>query len=332
MPVGEFPLVGAVLDRDTTLRVGVGTTLVGDMTGHMISNRVNGVAGCAVAAGSTVVTVNSTEGMAAGDTVSIVGAGDIFDAVQLVHYAIVTAITSATTLSIDSPAATTVSASTLTYGVSGVTVNGGGTLDGNKAPTDGVNWDPIHYRLARNCVVSNLTIRNGDHSAVFLTEYSTGCSVTDCTLIDNGQPADILGAHVWAFQGSSNNVISNCEMSGGTYGVFIDDRTVGASIRDAPTNNNAVTNCNIHDLRIGVGVVGGSLNTVTGCTFTDISDYGAVIRDSTQGVSEFHLTFDNTLTSCAFVRCDTGIWIDNPNNDVTGNTFTDCGVDIWADY
>lgn len=321
-------MVGAVLERETTLRIGAATTLVSDGTADMVTNRVNGVAGCSVDAASTAVTANSTQGMRAGDLVAITDAGPEFDGDRKVHYAEIVSIDSATTLTIDTPAEATVSGVTLTYGVSGCSVEGGGTLDGNKAVADqSPNYFPVRWWLGRDCHVDGLTIRDSDHGAVMLFGGCRDCTVTGNTLTDNGRLSDSLGAHVWVFGGGVGNTISGNTISGEHYGVVLDDRSTSDDEYDATTTGCTVSGNTITNVDIGIVVEGSSTNTIDNNTI-DTADEGVVVRTSTQGISEFRAAEDNSVTDNDISSCRIGLRMDGVNTTQSGNTFTDCTTDV----
>lgn len=328
LPPGEFSIVGGTLDRNTTLRIEPSTTLVGLAPGeseddydlvNMVTNRTAGIT-CSATGRS--VTVAATSGLRVGDVVSINDAGALFDGQRKALLARVASIESSTALTIDTDVVVSVSGVTMNYGHGNVHVIGGGTLNGNKGPTDGPNYFPVRFTFAHDSTVNGVSIINGDHGGVFITS-SIGCSVLDCTITDNNN-----GSGVWVFGGSTDCTISGNVISGGYHGVTLDDRTVGANITDGVVLRSVVTGNTISGCeQDGVAIEGASDSAISGNTITGC-DRGVNIVNSAQGVAEFVLSENNVVTGNTITGCATGLRLAGVNTTQSGNTFTSCTTNI----
>lgn len=282
-----------------------------------------------IASGTSTVSVANTTNINVGDIVSIEGAGEVWDGQRKVLYGQVQTV-GASSFTIDATADTDANSTTVRWGVAGVRVFGG-TFDGNKSDEDGPNHFPIQLSHCNGGQIVGVTVRNGDHGGVMIDKGSRNCLVDYSTFTDNGHPADVLGSAVWLFRCGGGNVVKNCTMTGGTYGVVIDDRTSTESIYDTGPTGNTVTRCTITGTsQGGVGVDGASQNTVTDNDITDTL-YGVVVSNTSQGTSEFRDAESNVVTNNRLTDCTRGLYLKGVTTSYSGNTFTNCGTDVVDD-
>ncbi len=219
-----------------------------------------------------------------------------------------------------------VASSDVYIGSMNVTVRGL-TLDGSRVPGGSPNNPmPVFFDLARGSRVEGCTIRNGDHGAVSFNKGTTESSVVGNTLLDNGSPAERLGAAVWLFRGATDNTVSGNTIGGDSYqGIMPDDRTQLSSEWDAPSDRNVLIGNRI-DIpnkaywNSAIYLAGGEGNVVEN---NDIRStyFGVHIAKSEQGTLPA-ITRGNVVRNNQVAAVDFGLYVTGAENWLERNQLT----------
>ena len=324
---GNFDLVGAEIASGVSIVIDDGCTLTGvrGSADPMIQNALSSLKVTA-AAGSSDIVLDSIIGLQAGDRITIPGAGEVFDGVQLAHHATITSVLSRGIV-IAPPVSTAVADVSATVGASNIHISGG-VLNGDR---DGVTADPNHFQIrfshASNCSVKNTTITEGNHGAVMIDRGSVHCEISGNTISNIG--TETTGSGVWIFRSSDYNIVSNNDVDNCLLGITLDDRTSGASDDDGSCQYNIVSDNRISNSgRDGIVVASSSYNDIIRNTVTATVDRGISMRNSQQGVSEFHEAVANNVVDNIIDTANDGLYLDGTNTVHTGNTFSNCVTDI----
>lgn len=320
-------MAGAVIPRGVTINVAAGATLTGDGTNVMIRNAVVDYTGTIAAGSRSLVLTTSTHQIRAGDTVSISGAGGTFDGNLMAMHAEVTHVSGAT-ITLDRPAVSTAAAQNVRTGGSDMAVTGAGTLNGANGAAKIVS--ATHHSRLR--VSGTLTITNtgdvggaGGLIMAFGTRNSTvGSGVT---FSDHGDPVLELGAAIWIYGGSENNTITGATITGGNFGVAIDDQSTPADQYDGDSRGNRVVSSTFSTMRRGVAIEGSGNNIVSAITTTNV-DFGVHVRNSTQGITQNRPARQNVVNNSSFTNAIVGLLFDGEESTQTGNTFVNCTTNI----
>ncbi|GGR63027.1 hypothetical protein GCM10008959_26410 [Deinococcus seoulensis] len=176
----------------------------------------------------------------------------------------VTAI-SGTQVTLDKPAALTLTAAPAYYAASGVRISGRGLIDGRKTDPDTTqNALGVVYQAGANCkLTGDLQLNNWDHGG-FALRATRDCVVDVDATLNNGRSN--VGSNVWVFGSCEGDRVTVRRMSGGFGGVIIDDRTTfftGWGV-EGPCHNVTVT---VGDVRgidpYGMTISGGTGNRIT---------------------------------------------------------------------
>jgi hypothetical protein len=210
------------------------------------------------------------------------------------------------------------------------------SFDGRRRPGGSRNNPiPIRYELTTRGVIDRCTIRNGDHGAIALDKGARLSSITNNILLDNGTPADRLGAAIWMFRGASANVLRGNTIGGDSVnGMYVDDRTVQSTEWDADAGRNVIENNKIAIERVGsniaIALLGSSDNRVR-WNHTSGTVFG--IRVYTGGQSAVPpITGRNLVAHNTLIDHGYGIWVNGTKNRFIANKldsveirFTDSG-------
>lgn len=302
MPSGTFSATDISLPRGFTLTVN--GTLVGVNGGNsMIFNQAYTTTGSIGAGSATLVTAPCT--LRVGDILSIAGAGPLLDGVRLVHYAQVVDI-AGLTVTLDKPAFVSVSGATVTWGATDIVVNGSGTIDGNQT------YNGIGFSLARNCRVTGvLSVNNCAHGGVSISYGSRDCQISNISMDSNGEISGPTGSAVWLYSGVQNCVIENISVSGGSYAVIVDDRSVTLdTISGHKCLSNIIRFVTVNGNLSGIIVHGSDQNSISNCTISGLSGVGVDIDGCNQGaLGERNSSDGNSVFNCAISGMGVGVWV-----------------------
>lgn len=206
-------------------------------------------------------------------------------------------------VTLDKPAAMTVSGGTTYVGTVHVGIQGL-TLDASQTSTSPLQDAPpvpVEYRLVRYGSITGSTIRNAQSHAIDFDWGTSDSTIDGNTLIDASSARLTKGSSIMLFHGSSNNVVRNNMISGSSYtGIWLDDRTTIATEWDGSVDNNTVEN-NVIDVppvssNVGIFVVGGSDNTISSNTISHIQT-GIAIERSRQGTNGIDAQRNHVVTN-----------------------------------
>jgi parallel beta-helix repeat protein len=214
------------------------------------------------------------------------------------------------------------------------------TLDGSRVPGGSTsNPFPLNFELARGAHVEGCTIRNGDHGAVRFDKGTVESTIQGNTLTDNGTVPEGLGAAVWLYRGSSDNVVANNVINGLTnLGITPDDRSESATEYDAPADRNLIVG-NVIDIpkvdtvpgNAAIFVSGSNGNVIEG---NDVRStmHGVWLYGSTQGIVHAS-TSGNVVRNNKLANHDWGLNVSGNDNWLERNQlasvlrpFTDKGT------
>jgi hypothetical protein len=207
------------------------------------------------------------------------------------------------------------------------------TINGNRQSemSGGYNPFPVLYELADSATVSGCTILNGPTGAVRFDLGTTRSTIENNILRGSGEPMSEVGAAVWLFHGSSNNLVRNNIIDGDSVnGVYIDDRTVASMEWDGDAHANTVEQNTISmprlDHNAAVAVLGSSENIITG-NQTSGAVFGVYVY--TGGQAPVLMPTDRNVTSFnALVGHKYGIWVNGNENRFVQNSFSDVMKDV----
>ncbi len=197
----------------------------------------------------------------------------------------------------------------VTSGVSNVTINGGGTIDGQGAPwwaiinaekAAGQTLSPrpamIDLSSVKTASISNITVKNAPNGHITMKEASN-VTINQITISSPSNSPNTDGIDVWS---SANVAITNSTIDDGDDNIAID-----SSASDGAAHDISLSSCTIlhgHGLSIG-SYTGGSVynvsihdntltNTVSGVRIKSARDRGGEVRNVTYS----HLTMTNVQT------------------------------------
>ena len=239
---------------------------------------------------------------------------------------------SGTTVTLDVPVTRRLVHTTVSVGSTKMSVTGL-TVDGNRARAT-ENTYPLEYPLARNVTVRGTTLVNGEHGGIRLAQGTSDAVIEDNTFLDNGDPANRLGAAIWLYQHAVDNVVRNNRIGDGNdrsfLGVAVDDRTENASEWDGPSNGNRIEGNTVMIPRLrgndngGVFIQGSANNTVSGNQIS-LSFDGVRVHDSPQG-SNPRPSFDNEISNNRLIRNDDyAIDVTGRQNTIRDNEIVNSG-------
>lgn len=237
---------------------------------------------------------------------------------------------SGTTVTIDRPVPQKLSSTEISVGGVNMAVTGL-TLDGRPTHST-VNTFPLKYELARNVRISTATIINGEHGGVRFAHGTSESVVENSVLLNNGDPANGLGAVIWLFQGAGQNIVRNNQIGSETdasnNGIMADDRTDTASEWDGPSDGNRIEGNIIKIPRAGdnaaVAIQGSANNVVSGNEIYYMFD-GVRVHKSRQGshplTSRLNTVSNNRLTG----NVNYALTVTGVQNTIRDNAVVDSG-------
>lgn len=316
----------AVIRRGVTVNVQAGATITGIGSQPVFLNYISSTTG-SITAGSSTLTLSAAHTIQAGDVVSVRGAAGTFDGVAMpLHARVLTVVGSVLTL--DRPAVATATTAEVRTGEADITITGAGTIDG-----DGGAQTICKFGHCSRVTVDSLNIINTNGSpagAVMLALGTMDSTVADLTLSGHGDPdGSPQGVGVWLFGGVEDCAVDSVQVTGGMYGVVIDDQSSPTNEWEGNCTGNLVTRSTFTGGRLGVGIEGSSDNAVTDCTFTGCH-VGVQTHNSGQGTTESRTADDNTITGNTFTTCTTGVLLEGVATVQSGNTFTGCTFDVTS--
>ena len=150
----------------------------------------------------------------------------------------ITAI-SGTTVTLADNAFSAVTSAPVYSGVTDVTFDGSGTLNGNQTVGAGSTFlMGIAAAYSGNVVVNpGVKIKNFDHGGILATASKFNTFLPGA-LEGNGKPSSGLGSDVWLFEQASNNVVRTGAHYKGSIALEIDDRSSTFTINSGASSNN----------------------------------------------------------------------------------------------
>jgi hypothetical protein len=284
-----------------------------------------------ITSGSNVLTLSAPSStLFVGDMIAVSGAGALNDGVRLALVARVTNIVGAT-VTLDATATVTSTGAVVRHSASNVTVTGAGVINASFGGNPSNSSDPIVFATAFGCrVTGSLTIRNASNAGVRLVHGARGCVINGPAFQDIGYElgGSYLGAAVWVFGGSSSNQVRNISVSGSSYGIIVDDRTVTASEFDGSSNSNTIEDVTVATSQGGVIVDGSSSNLIQRVTVNG-GAFGVSVANSFQGAApDRRSAVDNVVRDSSASNAATGVRIEGVNTTVTNITYVNCTTNL----
>jgi hypothetical protein len=241
-------------------------------------------------------------------------------------YAEVTSV-SLDEVSIDRPAASSVSGAAVDVGSVGMWVHGL-TIDGNRRPGGSPSKPfPLNYGLSRWVKIFGCTLEHGVHGGLLFDIGTSDSVVEDTKFADNGDPEHNLGAGLWLYRGASRNVVRRNTFVGREFiGVMIDDRTTHSTEFDAGSNHNTVDNNSLvvppsdtGQPSTGILIESSSGNQVINNDIRE-SQIGVGIAETSQSPipddARSNSVRDNTLS-----LHELALWVTGSDNEFVDNVF-----------
>lgn len=332
IPPGEYTLIDATIPRGVTVDVSAGAVVTcGDTasTTPMISNATYTTSGTITADSSTLLLDEESQTLHVGDIVAISGAGGTFDGTSMAHMSQVVSIDGAT-ITLSEPAVASATGAVVVHGAANVTITGDGVLDGDYTVGDSLlARSPIMFQFANNCR-SDVSVRNAPWIGVYVTRGSRNCDIsgTFADIGNQGDGGDLIGSAVWLFGGVRDCVVHDVETERCTYAVTLDDRSTSQDQYDGSVDNNVVEDVTATDGAGGGVVVEGGSSNVVRRVEVEGGAFGVALVQSLQGDTEFRPAIGNSASNCSISNCDIGLKLNGTNSVHSGNTYTDCLVDV----